>query len=84
MPQAATVWSLPRAFGLVKGMHAQGLEWGEDYRSLGWQALARILQSQMGSAIDAHLDRMAALDVGDRRSGSYPQHLLAELDDMDR
>ena len=32
MPQAVTISSLPRAFELVKGMQAQGLEWGEGYR----------------------------------------------------
>ncbi len=35
MPQAVTITSLPRAFELVKGMQAQGLEWGEGYRGLG-------------------------------------------------
>ena len=70
MPQAVTIGSLPRAFELVKGMQAQGLEWGESYRGLGRQALATILAGQMGLAIDEHLDRMAALDQADRRNGS--------------
>ena len=29
MSQSVTIRSLPRAFELVKGMQAQGLEWGE-------------------------------------------------------
>src|ERR1043166_6045976 len=79
MPQAVTLRSLPMAFDLVKGMQAQGLEWGEGYRALGRDAIATILQGQMGQAIDEHLERMAALDEADRRNGSYPRHLLTEL-----
>lgn len=83
MPQAVTIWSLPRAFELVKGMQAQGLDWGEGYRSLGRDAIAAILQGQMGQAIDDHLDRMASLDEADRRNGSYRRHLLTELGDIE-
>jgi putative transposase len=83
MPQAVTIRSLPRAFELVKGMQAQGLEWGEDYRKLGRQALAAILQGQMTQAIDEHLDRMASLAAADRRNGSYWRHLLTELGDIE-
>jgi hypothetical protein len=54
--------SLPRAFELVKGRRAQGLEWDEGYRGLGRAAIAAVLAGQMGQAIDEHLDRMAALD----------------------
>ncbi len=79
MPQAVTIRSLPRAFELVKGMQAQGLEWGEGYRALGRQAIAEILQGQMAQSVDAHLDRMAALAEADRRNGFYPRHLLTEL-----
>ena len=83
MPQAVTIRSLPRAFDLVKGMQAQGLEWGEGYRSLGRDAIGAILRSQMDQAIDEHLDRMAALDEADRRNGSYRRHLLSELGDIE-
>jgi putative transposase len=83
MPQAVTIRSLPRAFELVKGMQAQGLEWGEGYRALGRDAIAGIVQGQMAQAIDEHLDRMAALDEADRRNGSYPRHLLTELGDIE-
>src|ERR1700752_5065230 len=83
MSTAVTIRSLPRAFDVVKGMQAQGLEWGEDYRSLGREALAGILRLQMAGAIDAHLERMAALDVADRRNGSYRRHLLTELGDIE-
>jgi transposase-like protein len=83
MPQAVTITSLPRAFELVKGMQGQGLEWGEGYRGLGREAIAIILQAQMGQAIDEHLDRMAALDAADRRNGSYRRHLLTELGEIE-
>ncbi len=64
-------------------MQAQGLEWGDGYRGLGRTALAAILQDQMSGAIDAHLDRMAALDQADRRNGSYRRHLLTELGEIE-
>ena len=83
MPPSVTIRSLPRAFELVKGMQAQGLEWGDGYRSLGRQALAGILREQMGHAIEDHLDRMAALDLADRRNGCYRRHLLTELGDIE-
>jgi len=83
MPQAVTIRSLPRAFELVKGMQAQGLEWGEGYRALGRQAIGDVLRGQMDRAIDEHLDRMAVLDQADRRNGSYPRHLLTELGDIE-
>ena len=83
MPQAVTIRSLPRAFELVKGMQAQGLEWGEGYRALGRQAIGDVVRGQMDRAIDEHLERMAVLDQADRRNGSYPRHLLSELGDIE-
>src|SRR5579875_3425241 len=83
MPQAVTIRSLARAFAVVKGMQAEGLEWGEGYRGLGREAIAAILRGQMDQAIDAHLDRMAALDQADRRNGSYRRHLLTELGEIE-
>ena len=83
MPQAVTIRSLPRAFAMVKGMQAQGLEWGEGYRDLGRDALGAILRGQMDQAIDEHLHRMASLDQADRRNGCYPRHLLSELGEIE-
>ena len=83
MPQAVTIRSLPRAFELVKGMQAQGLEWGESYRPLGRQAIAAVLAGRMAEAIDDHLDGMAVLDQADRRNGSYRRHLLTELGEIE-
>jgi transposase-like protein len=39
---------------------------------------AGILQARMSDAIDAHVDRMAALDRADCRNGSDRRHLLTE------
>jgi transposase-like protein len=83
MPQAVTIRSLARAFEVVKGMQGEGLEWGEGYRGLGREAIASILREQMGQAIDEHMERMAALDVADRRNGAYRRHLLTELGDIE-
>jgi putative transposase len=83
MPQAVTIRSLPNAFELVKDMQAQGLKWGEGYRSLGRDAIAAIVQGQMAQAVDEHLDRMATLDEADRRNGFYARHLLTELGDIE-
>jgi hypothetical protein len=33
-------------------MQAEGLEWGEGYRPLGRQALAEVIEDQMGMAVD--------------------------------
>ena len=83
MPRAVTIRSLPRAFELMKGMQAQGLEWGEGYRDLGRAAIGTILRGQMERAVDEHLDRMASLDEADRRNGSYRRYLLTELGDIE-
>jgi hypothetical protein len=79
MPRSVTIRSLPRAFDLVEGMQAQGLEWGEGYRGLGRVAIALILGGQMDQVIDEHLARMSALDQADRRNCPYRQHSLTEL-----
>ena len=83
MPQSVTIRSLARAFELVKGMRAQGLEWGDGYRALGREAIGAILRYQMDQTIDEHLDRMAALDIADRRNGCYSRHLLTEFGDIE-
>ncbi len=83
MPQTATIKSLPRAFQMMKAMQAQGIEWGEDYRRAGAEALKGILAGRMAAAIDHHLDEMAARGEADRRNGSYHRHLLTELGDIE-
>jgi Transposase, Mutator family len=82
MPRSVTIRSLPRAFDLVKGMQAQGLEWGEGYRGLGREAIAVILGGRMDQVIDEHLARMSALDQTDRRNCPYRRHLLTELGEI--
>ena len=49
--RAATITSLSVAFEVVKAMQADGLEWGEDYRPLGRQALEEIIEDRMVAAV---------------------------------
>jgi putative transposase len=81
--RAATITSLPMAFEIVKAMQADGLDWGEGYRSLGRQALAEIIEDQMAVAVDRYLDRLEADDAADRRNGYYRRRLLTELGDIE-
>ena len=81
--RAATITSLPMAFEVVKAMQADGLDWGEDYRPLGRQAVAQIIEDQMAAAVDRHLDQIEADDAVDRRNGYYRRHLLTELGDIE-
>ena len=80
MPQAATITSLPVAFGDVEG-HAgrrsgvgRGLPTGA-----GRQALARLLEGRMAETIDRHLERIAEGGPADRRNGCDRRWLLTEL-----
>jgi putative transposase len=79
MPQAATIKSLPAAFGMMKAMQAEGVEWGEDYRLAARQALTDLLENRMAVAIDRHLADMAERGQADRRNGCYRRWLLTEL-----
>ena len=67
MPQAATIKSLPRAFRMMKAMQAQGIEWGEDYRHAGAEALKDVLGGRMAAGIDRHLEETDRLGEADRR-----------------
>ena len=79
MPQVATITSLPAAFRMMKAMQAEGVEWGEDYRTAARAAVVDVLATRMGLAIDRHLERMAERGQADRRNGSYRRWLLTEL-----
>jgi putative transposase len=81
--RAATIESLPVAFEVVKAMQADGLEWGEDYRPLGRQALAEIIEEQMAEAVDRYLDQLGIEAEPDRRNGHYRRHLLTTLGDIE-
>ena len=83
MPQAATIKSLPRGFRMMKAMQAQGIEWGEDYRRAGAQALKDVLEGRMAGAVDRHLEEMERLDEADRRNGSYRRWLMTELGEIE-
>jgi hypothetical protein len=76
--RAATIESLPVAFEMVKAMQADGLEWGEDYRPLGRQALAEIIEEQLVEAVDRYLDQLGVEDEPDRRNGYYGGEVIKD------
>ena len=47
MPQRATIQSIPQAFRMLKQMRVQEMEWGEDYRRAGAEALKKVLERGM-------------------------------------
>jgi len=81
--RTATIESLGQAFEVVKAMRADGLDWGEGYRSLGRRALAEIIEGRMAEAVDRWLDGLGVDDVADRRNGSDRRRLLSELGDIE-
>ncbi len=83
MPQSVTIKSLPHAFRMMKAMEASGVEWGEDYRGAGAQALKGIMEGRMLAAVDHHLEEMARRDEADRRNGTYTRWLLTELGEIE-
>ena len=85
MPQrAATVINLEEGFGIIKEMHSQGFDFGEDYRVYGRQALKVVMEEKMATSIDRYLfDVGRRLPEPDRRNGYYERHLLTELGDIE-
>ena len=77
MPRAVTIENVGQAFAVLKEMQAEGLVWGEDHRSLGRTALARLIEKQMAAAIERHLEQMAEPDEG----RSPQRQLFASLAD---
>ncbi len=67
-----------RAFRMMKSMQAQGIDWGEDYRRAGAQALKEVLEGKMVARIDRHLEEMDRRREAGRRNGSYPRRLMTE------
>lgn len=53
MSRTATITSLPEAFGMIKELRADGLEWGEGTRPAGRKAVAEILEGRMAEASKA-------------------------------
>ena len=47
MPHSVTIKSLPAAFAMMKAMHPDGLEWGEDYRPFARKAVAEIIEGHI-------------------------------------
>lgn len=62
---------------MMKGIQAQGIECGEDYRSAASAALKDVLEGCMAAWIDRHLAELARRGEADRRNGSYRRWLLA-------
>lgn len=83
MPQGATIESIPQAFRMLKQMRAQEIEWGEDYRRAGAEALKGVLERGMAARVDRHLEEMAARGCADRRNGSYGRWLMTELGEIE-
>ena len=83
MPQSATIESLPAAFRMMKAMQAEGVEWGEDYRTAARAALKEVLEARMGDLIAGHLDAMARREIADRRNGHYRRWLITELGEIE-
>jgi transposase-like protein len=71
------------AFEFVKAMRADGLDWGEGYRELGRQAIARIIEAEMAAAVDRYFDQLDSEETADRRNGHYKRHLLTALGDIE-
>ena len=83
MPRTATIESLPEAFRTMKAMRAEGVEWDEDYRRAGADALKRILEGRMADLVAEHLDDMGRRGLADRRNGSWPRRLMTELGEIE-
>ena len=83
MPHVATIESLPAAFRMMKAMQAEGVEWGEDYRTAARAALKEVLETRMGDLISDHLDAMARRQIADRRNGHYRRWLITELGEIE-
>ena len=83
MPQRAMIESILRAYRMLKQMRAQEIEWGEDYRRAGAEALKGVLEQGMAGRIDRHLEEMAERGEADRRNGSYGRWLMTELGEIE-
>jgi transposase-like protein len=71
------------AFEFVKAMRAEGLDWGEGYRELGRQTIARLIEAQMAAFVDRYFDQLDSEETADRRNGHYKRHLLTALGDIE-
>lgn len=68
---------------MLKQMRAQEIEWGEDYRRAGAEALKGVLERGMAARVDRHLEEMAERGCTDRRNGSYGRWLMTELGEIE-
>ena len=83
MPQRAMIESIPRAYRMLKEMRAQELEWDEDYRRTGAEALKGVLERGMAARIDGSSGRDGGTREADRRNGSYGRWLMTELGEIE-
>lgn len=80
MSRVATIWSLPEAFEVIKGMSSTGMDWSDDAREAARVAMARVLETCMDEEIDRYFEGVARRDIHeDRRNGYYRRRLLVEL-----
>ncbi len=83
MRHTVVINSLPQAYEVIKEMNLDNDHWDADYRRLGRQSLATILEERMQERISFYLDEMARLGAADRRNGSFSRHLVTELGDIE-
>jgi len=83
MVRGATIGSVRQAMNWVKEMHKDGWEWGADWRPDARDAVRRVLETTMASAIDRRLAELERRGEADRRNGSYARHLLTALGDVE-
>jgi len=83
MVRGATIGSVRQAMNWVKEMQKDGWEWGVDWRPDARDAVRRVLETTMASAIDRRLAELERRGEADRRNGSYPRHLLTALGDVE-
>jgi len=83
MRHTVVIASLPQAYKVIKEMNLENDHWDADYRRLGRQSLATILEGRMQERISFYLDEMARLGESDRRNGSFSRHLVTELGDIE-
>ena len=66
-----------------EGDASTGVEWGEDYRRAGAEALKGVLERGMAARVDRHLEEMAERGEADRRNGSYGRWLMTEMGEIE-
>lgn len=80
MPKLAFAKNLTQAAHLVKQLDLRTQSWEEeDWRSPVRCEVSRILQEQLSSLVDRHIEELARRGIPDRRNGYYQRNLLTEI-----